>query len=261
MGSWGKVRAPTGFRLADALAVQPVTTFRAWVSIATRARPYAKLGDADAQAVADWAAETGSPVSLGDYEVAAISNQAVADEAFCGNVGNARKGIQQLLDSGIIDKVRSGTRGHSSLYVTYPTLADVAEGEYQPQEPEQGKGEVFHNRGYTVIAPNPIVDNSNTGYTRSEYGLHEGRIGATGHEEKRKCSEITTDIYNRGGAPLAAAKAAPRPEGRKIWCPVCNTGLRPRKSADGFQCPSCLRTYSADKVAELARIQRQAQRR
>lgn len=130
MGSWGKVRAPTGFRLADALAVQPVTTFRAWVSIATRARPYAKLGDADAQAVADWAAETGSPVSLGDYEVAAVSNKTVAEEAFNGDTRNARKGIEHLIDAGIIDKARSGTRGHASLYVTYPTRADVAEGVY-----------------------------------------------------------------------------------------------------------------------------------
>ncbi len=263
MGSWGKVRAPTGFRLSDALAVQPVTTFRAWVSIATRARPYAKLGDADAQAVADWAAETGSPVSLGDYEVAAVSNKTVAEEAFNGDTRNARKGIEHLIDAGIIDKARSGTRGHASLYVTYPTRADVAEGGYQPQEPEQGKGEVFHNRGVATDPRKSIVENSNKGVTRTEYGGHHPLIGGSGVPSDLGCRDTagTTDIYNRGGAPLAAAKAAPRPEWQKVWCPICNTGLRPRKSVDGFQCPGCLRTYSADKVAELARSQRQAQRR
>ena len=71
-------------------------------------------------------------VPLKDFEAAVVSNAAIAEEMFGGDAANAKKGVRLLVESGVVDRARQGRRGRASVYVTYPTRADVEEGSYAP---------------------------------------------------------------------------------------------------------------------------------
>ena len=55
MGGWGKVRAPTMARLAEAMETRPKVTGKAYAAIISRSRPAGGLGCEDKRAVAEWA--------------------------------------------------------------------------------------------------------------------------------------------------------------------------------------------------------------
>ena len=131
MGGWGKVRAPTMARLAEAMETRPKVTGKAYAAIISRSRPAGGLSHEDKRAVAEWAdACSMGCVPLKDFEAAVVSNAAIAEEMFGGDTKNAKKGVRLLVESGVVDRARQGRRGRASVYVTYPTRADVAEGSY-----------------------------------------------------------------------------------------------------------------------------------
>ena len=133
MGGWGKVRAPTMARLAEAMETRPKVTGKAYAAIISRSRPAGGLGCEDKRAVAEWADACGmGGVPLKDFEAAVVSNAAIAEEMFGGDAANAKKGVRLLVESGVVDRARQGRRGRASVYVTYPTRADVEEGSYAP---------------------------------------------------------------------------------------------------------------------------------
>lgn len=137
MGGWGKVRAPTMARLAEAMETRPKVTGKAYAAIISRSRPAGGLGCEDKRAVAEWADACGmGGVPLKDFEAAVVSNAAIAEEMFGGDAANAKKGVRLLVESGVVDRARQGRRGRASVYVTYPTRADVEEGSYAPPDAE-----------------------------------------------------------------------------------------------------------------------------
>ena len=176
MGGWGKVRAPTMARLAEAMETRPKVTGKAYAAIISRSRPAGGLGCEDKRAVAEWADACGmGGVPLKDFEAAVVSNAAIAEEMFGGDAANAKKGVRLLVESGVVDRARQGRRGRASVYVTYPTRADVEEGSYAPPDAE--------NAGYACVPPNTVenpVENENKGYARHEYGVRNPEIRGTG---------------------------------------------------------------------------------
>ena len=149
MGGWGKVRAPTMARLAEAMETRPKVTGKAYAAIISRSRPAGGLGCEDKRAVAEWADACGmGGVPLKDLESAVVSNAAIAEEMFGGDAANAKKGVRLLVESGVVDRARQGRRGRASVYVTYPTRADVEEGSYAPPDAE--------NAGYACVPPNTV---------------------------------------------------------------------------------------------------------
>lgn len=113
--------------LARAMESHAVTNCKAYAVIISRARSYSKLDKTNANAVADWAETLGLPADA--FEVAVVSLQTIADQAFNGNKSNAKEAVKRLLDAGAIDKVRNGRKGRASIYATYPTRATIEQSE------------------------------------------------------------------------------------------------------------------------------------
>ena len=212
MGGWGKVRAPTMARLAEAMETRPKVTGKAYAAVISRSRPAGGLSHEDKRAVAEWAdACSMGCVPLKDFEAAVVSNAAIAEEMFGGDTKNAKKGVRLLVESGVVDRARQGRRGRASVYVTYPTRADVAEGSYDlpvsTGEEETG-----------VICDPPItvensVENENRGVIVSEYGGHDLEI--RGHRRTWGCENtirVLQRIHQRGRE--ARLRASPRPAPR-----------------------------------------------
>ena len=204
MGGWGKVRAPTMARLAEAMETRPKVTGKAYAAIISRSRPAGGLGCEDKRAVAEWADACGMGcVPLKDFEAAVVSNAAIAEEMFGGDAANAKKGVRLLVESGVVDRARQGRRGRASVYVTYPTRADVEEGSYAPPDAE--------NAGYACVPPNTVenpVENENRGYAKPEYGVR-GYMLTWGFENTIR---VLQRIHQRGRE--ARLRASPRPAPR-----------------------------------------------
>ena len=243
MGGWGKVRAPTMVRLARAMETRPKATGKAYAAIISRSRPASSLSEGDALAVAEWADASGMGcVPLKDFEVAAVSNAAIADELFNGDKTNARKGARLLVEAGVVDRARQGRRGHASVYVTYPTHADFEEGSYVPPKSEES--------GYACVPPNNVdnsIEDGNRGYGDMEYGVHDHGIGGTEVPDDlgfRKHLQNTSEITTERARAAAADGPAPRaPEGPK--CPRCGSLMDPfpgnPKMAECRRCGTAMR--------------------
>lgn len=241
MGGWGKVRAPTMARLAEAMETRPKVTGKAYAAIISRSRPAGGLGCEDKRAVAEWAdACSMGCVPLKDFEAAVVSNAAIAEEMFGGDTKNAKKGVRLLVESGVVDRARQGRRGRASVYVTYPTRADVAEGSYDlpvsTGEEETG-----------VICDPPItvensVENENRGVIVSEYGGHDLEIRGSGvHADLgfRKHHQSTSENTSEGARSAAAGKPAPRAQDGPT-CPVCGSPVEPFAGNPRMaECRSC----------------------
>ena len=215
-------------RLAEAMETRPKVTGRAYAAIISRSRPFESLGEGDALSVAEWAGGCGMAcVPLRDFEAAAVSNAAIAEEMFGGDTTNARKGVRLLVESGVVDRARKGTRGHASVYVTYPTRADVESGSYQPPISVENveKGVACDPRNSVESA----VENVNTGVTASEYGGHDPEIRGSGVPADlgfRKHLQSTSDNTTEGASVAAADRPAPpAPEGPA--CPRCGGPVEP----------------------------------
>lgn len=113
--------------LARAMESHAVTNCKAYAVIISRARSYNKLDETNASAVDDWAETMGLPADA--FEVAVVSLQTIADQAFNGNKSNAKEAVKRLLNAGAIDKVRNGRKGRASIYATYPTRAIIEQSE------------------------------------------------------------------------------------------------------------------------------------
>lgn len=124
-----KMRGATLYRLQECDKVE----IKAYASIVERARPFSRLSEGDRTAVAKWAAsnDLGS-IPVEKFEAAVLSHDTMAAEAFNGDKGNASKAVNKLLARGIVDRARKPTRGHATVYVTFPTLRDVKESAYVP---------------------------------------------------------------------------------------------------------------------------------
>ncbi len=272
---WGRVRRATMLRLADAQSVRPVMTGRAFASIICRARPYANLREEDAGKVREWSEAGENRIPLDDYEVAAVSNATIAEEGFDGDKRNARKGIAHLVESGVVDRVSQGTRGHASLYVTYPTRADVAEGAYPVnghpirENPNRAYGTVppiveniveNPNRAYDSVRPIGIVENPKRAYDRAEKGVRQEQIGRTGVPSDQglpKHHQSTTDNNNRAGRSVAAAAGA-APPARKTQprCTLCGGKLFRNSQTGKYDCGTCCTSYSPAKLEEIQGTER-----
>ena len=238
MGGWGKVRAPTMARLAEAMETRPKVTGKAYAAIISRSRPAGGLGCEDKRAVAEWADACGMDgVPLKDFEAAVVSNAAIAEEMFGGDAANAKKGVRLLIESGVVDRARQGRRGRASVYVTYPTRADVEEGSYAPPDVE--------NAGYACVPPNTVenpVENENRGYAKPEYGVRNPEIRGTGvHADLgfRKHHQSTSEKTSEGARSAAAGKPAPRAQDGPT-CPVCGSLVKPFAGNPRMaECRSC----------------------
>lgn len=168
-------------------------------------------------------------VPLKDFEAAVVSNAAIAEEMFGGDAANAKKGVRLLVESGVVDRARQGRRGRASVYVTYPTRADVEEGSYAPPDVE--------NAGYACVPPNTVenpVENENRGYAKPEYGVRNPEIRGTGvyadlrfRKHHQSTSEKTSE-----GAPKRGCGAKPAPRAKDgPTCPVCRLPRSSRSPA------------------------------
>lgn len=258
---WGRIRQPTMLRLARAQRTQPVITGAAYASIISRAKPFATLGYQDRSEVEQWAADRGSCIPVDDYEVSAVSNATIAEEGFGGDKRNASKGVAHLLDAGVIDRASRGRRGHASLYVTFPTLADVAEGAYVAppiEEPSAEGNPPDTNRAYACVRPNSIVENSNRAYDRTEKGVRQSEIGRTGVAAdqglQKHHQSNTADIYNRSGRSVAAAaRAAPPARKRKpnwVPCPLCGSEAWRNTQSGRYECDGCRTSFPASEILQ-----------
>ncbi len=241
MGGWGKVRAPTMARLAEAMETRPKVTGKAYAAIISRSRPAGGLGCEDKRAVAEWADACGmGGVPLKDFEAAVVSNAAIAEEMFGGDTKNAKKGVRLLVESGVVDRARQGRRGRASVYVTYPTRADVEEGSYDPPvSTEEEKAGVICDPPITVENP---VENENRGVTVSEYGGHDLEIRGSGVSDDlgfRKHHQSTSENTSEGARSAAAGKPAPRAQDGPT-CPVCGSPVEPFAGNPRMaECRSC----------------------
>lgn len=187
MGGWGKVRAPTLLRLLDAMGCGSSVVGRTFAAVVPRIRNANRASPDVAEAVRKWADENGmKETPLDCFEVVSVSNREIADEVFNGDTTNARKGVKKLLEYRVIERVRQGTKGHSSVYM------------------------VFHN-GDMRGSSDPLNANQK-GVDMDEYGGREPVIG--GSPEAVTCGvvpypESSRCVYPEGPCVAAAAKAAP----------------------------------------------------
>ena len=221
MGGWGKVRAPTLLRLLDAIGCASSVAGRTFAAMVPRIRSADRAGADVASAVRKWADGNGlERVPLDCFEVVSVSNREIAEEVFGGDTTNAKKGIKRLLECHVIQRVRKGTKGHSSVYL------------------------VFNNAEIRGLS-DPLNQNDK-GVDTMEYRGREHVIG--GSAESVACDDAPypdiSRIYPEGARAAAADEPAPRaPEGPK--CPRCGSLMDPfpgnPKMAECRRCGAAMR--------------------
>lgn len=216
-------------KLLDVLEVRRSTAGRAFVAMLPYIRAADRLDAGAKDAVADWIAARGlaGVVEPSDFDAVAVTNAEVATAAFGGNASLARRGIAKLVSGGIVEKVREGRKGRSSVYII---------------DPDEVFHRVFHNSGEIGGLESTLIENRGTG--KGGKGYREPRIGVPG--DSLTCGsethpEYIQNIYPEGAERRGDGGAAP-PAARA--CPECGAEGLPI-TATLYECPECRKAFGA----------------